>query len=260
MCVIIFVPEGEDISKSELKNAWTTNPDGAGYAMRTPSGVMYSRGYMNFNAYYEAIKHKIGRGDIVLHFRITTSKQITEMQTHPYEVGRKERLKGITTAPVVCMNGIISGQTIYRGYNDTMSFISDHLELFNVIAEHQDKGGQEVLNLLEGSTGSRWAVITPEEVKLSKGFTEYDGRYYSNLNHINTYWSYSTGAKSCGFTYRKPKDYLRPKLFNQVKKDKDLYTDVQDFLYFCTEGEAEALNNIHSKAGLKNYMLLSGFL
>ena len=34
MCVIIYVPANATIDKSEVLDAWRTNPDGAGFAFR----------------------------------------------------------------------------------------------------------------------------------------------------------------------------------------------------------------------------------
>ena len=133
MCVIIFVPAGETISQDELFDAWQTNPHGAGYSIQKDGNVQFERGFMTFNEYYEAIKDFIGEYNLLLHLRISTSNKVNEIQTHPYKKGDVKTTKGITQRPVICMNGIISGQKEYQDCNDTMSYIIDHNEALPII-------------------------------------------------------------------------------------------------------------------------------
>ena len=44
MCVIIYVPKDASISEEELKSAWRTNPDGAGYSIQKDGRVYFKRG------------------------------------------------------------------------------------------------------------------------------------------------------------------------------------------------------------------------
>lgn len=228
MCVIIFIPQGEQISKDELKAAWNTNSDGAGYAARVNNKVQYERGFMSFNQYFNAIKHLIGVYDLVLHFRISTSSKINKVQTHPYEVGSKKTLKGVTCSPVVCMNGVIHQQEEYKGFNDTMSYIQDHAQTFNIVAEHLSS---DILNLIEEDTGSRWAMVTPEKVLISKGFQKEAGKYYSNKNHLQR--SYYYGCYSRPKNYRKTpslKSLVSKTIYNELKRDKYLYFLLLDII------------------------------
>ena len=83
MCVIIYVPKNSDITNEELLEAWITNPDGAGFSIQKDNKVHFERGFMNFNEYEEAIRPYIGETNLLLHFRISTSKTINRIQTHP---------------------------------------------------------------------------------------------------------------------------------------------------------------------------------
>ena len=230
MCVIIYIPTGEKISKDELKQAWETNPDGAGYAYLINGQVMYHRGFMQFSPFYDEIRSKIGKNPLLLHFRISTSRTINKTQTHPYKKTDIKKLKGVTEAPVICMNGTISGQTCYKHYNDTMSYIQDNGEAFKIIADHQS---QNLLNIVEEATGSRWAIATPAGVLLSKGFIWEDGKAYSNTNHKYTIYYY-TGKKKRKKTI---KNMIPKQLYKQLKKDPYLYYQVADHIEFlCDSG------------------------
>ena len=222
MCVIIFIPEGKSIDEKELRNAWNTNPHGAGYSIRKNGKVYFKRGFMSKEEFINEIKPLIGKYDLVLHFRISTSKQINRMQTHPYKKGSVALTEGETNRPVICMNGIISGQKEYENCNDTMSYIVDHEEAFSVI-------NQDILNIIESDTGAKWCVMTPNEVLISSKFVEYEGRFYSNKNHlIKSYYvkSYPTRKKYNTFSKMIKSSTLR----KSIKKDKELYNDILDFI------------------------------
>lgn len=232
MCVIIYVPTGEQISKQELKQAWRVNSDGAGFAVIDGDKVHYEKGFMTFGEFFQQVHKYIGGYELVIHFRISTSNTINQVQTHPYCLGAKKSLYGYTTAPVIAMNGIISGQIEYKGYNDTMSYLYDHSETFNILAENQS---EDILNLIADQTGCKWAVVTPAGVIISDNFTEYKGKYYSNKNHLSTnriyYSSTRCNTKTIKRSPRKVlEDYLPAKLWEQVKKDKYLYYSLIDFI------------------------------
>ena len=224
MCVIIYIPKNETITKKEIKAAWEMNPDGAGYMIKYNNKTMYKRGFMKFNSYYNNIKHKIGREDLILHFRISTSDSINQTQTHPYKKGNIKRLQGVTDQPVICMNGSIWGQTEYKGYNDTMSYIQDHQEAFKVM-------NQDILNIIASDTGSKWAVMKQGEVILSNNFTYHDGKYYSNTNHLarrshnRKYHNYNIS------------DIIPNHLLFEVYQDYRLTDDLEDYIEFvCNQG------------------------
>lgn len=234
MCVIIGIPAGEEIKESELKKAWRTNPHGAGYALQTRNIfkqkiVKYSRGFMNMEDYLKEVTPLIGSGNMVLHFRISTSNSINPLQTHPYEVGAKEKLNGETKQAVVCMNGSIYHQKEYPKYNDTMSYIRDHLEAFKIIA---DTGSQDLLNLIESDTGSRWSLISPKEFLFSSKFIEKNGKYYSNTNHLKTSSKkkYYCRTRPTEEELDDPADYLIWSVQKQVKADPALHQELKDYI------------------------------
>lgn len=230
MCVIIYVPKTATISKQEVLDAWSTNPHGAGFSIQKDNKVYFERGFMEVENYYERIKEYIGKNNLLLHFRISTSKQINKIQTHPYKKGNVTITRGWTTNPVIAMNGIISGQKEYKDCNDTMSYIIDHQSAFGNL-------NQDILNIIEDATGAKWAVMKPDEVLLSSKFQEKDGRWYSNKNHLYTGYYYNFRSKSFkgGKKYRNFTNLIKNQsLRTGIKKDKTLYYDVLDFIdYWC---------------------------
>ena len=233
MCVIIYVPKESTITVEELTNAWITNPDGAGYAIQKDGKVVFKRGFMKFSEFSEEVLPLIGNYNLLLHFRISTSKSVNEVQTHPYKKGNVKITEGETDRPVICMNGIISKQKEYKNCNDTMSYIIDHEEAFSNI-------NQDVLNIIETATGAKWAVMKPDEVLLSQSFIEEDGRFYSNQNHLYTYsyyyYDYGGGLKKKDTL--KVKDMVQNEnLRKELINDWNLYNDVYDFISFnCSYG------------------------
>lgn len=222
MCVIIGIPKGKTITEEEITSAWIVNPHGAGYAIQTGKGtVKFKRGIMDLDNFIDEIKPLMGSANMYLHFRISTSDAVNEIQTHPYQIGRKESLSGETKSGITCMNGVISHQKEYKGYNDTMSYIHDHLEAFKILA---DTGSQDLLNIIESDTGSRWALITPTAFKFSKGFSkESNGCYYSNTNHI-------PDKKYINYTKKEVLDMLYTPLQKQLKKDNKTLTKLTAYV------------------------------
>lgn len=225
MCVIIYVPKEANIDDDEIRSAWQTNPDGAGYSIQKNNKVFFKRGFMDYQEYLKEIRPLIGVYNIVLHFRISTSQKINELQTHPYKKGNIEILSGETDKPVIYMNGVIPGQATYAKYNDTMSYIKDHEKAFGVIND-------DIINIIEKATGAKWAVMTPNDVFLSSQFIENEGKFYSNQNHLwkNIYNYNNINNDLVGYI-------KNSKLRRKIRKNTFLYYDVLDYINdFCKNG------------------------
>ena len=223
MCVIIYVPKESSISIDEVKSAWRTNPDGAGYSIQKDGKVFFKRGFMSLNQYIDEIKPLIGVYNLLLHFRISTSKAVNRMQTHPYKKGNVSITEGSTTRPVICMNGIISGQKEYKNCNDTMSYIIDHQEAFANI-------NQDILNIIQEATGAKWAVMLPDKTLVSSEFVHDDGKYYSNRNHLWRSYYYNYNNKSRNVKKCLDNMIIGRNLKRNIKKDAELYEDLCDFI------------------------------
>ena len=253
MCVIIYIPKTATIEEQEIREAWSTNPHGAGYSIQKDGKVHYKRGFMNLENYIKEIKPLVGKYNLLLHFRISTSKSVNRVQTHPYKKGDVMRTQGVTDRPVICMNGIISKQKEYKDCNDTMSYIVDHQSAFANI-------NQDILNIIEDATGAKWAVMKPDEVLLSSKFTEEEGRFYSNKNHLikSYYYSYYYPSTKKGKKQKEIslKDLIGNKLLKGVMKDKEMYYDLLDFVDFwcnqdCCQFCTKCLKNANTLRDIK---------
>jgi len=231
MCVIIYNPvDAEPITKEEISDAWDYNPDGAGFAIQRNGKVQYERGFMNKKNFINEVMKYIGKYNTVLHFRISTSSKVNKLQCHPYERSHIESLRGTTNDSVICMNGIVSCDYVDRKkYNDTMNYIIDHQETFKNINQH-------IIDMIGDVTGSKWFVMKPNSIFKTSDFQEYEGRFYSNKNHImyddllRLYRDYYDDAYD---DYYDDDYYFR----NSYKND---YSDYNyDYLYKTTEEKAK---------------------
>lgn len=244
MCVIIFIPNGQRINQAELEDAWTTNPDGAGYAYNKGGRTVFKRGFMNKKFYVQRVMQLQEEldGGILLHLRISTGAGVTPQGTHPYKVGNVLKMKGATTAPVYAMNGIILEEALQsvdgQKLNDTASYIKRHAEALRTPSA-------DLLNILEEATGAKWAAVTGEGVLLSPGFTESEGLYYSNTNHLHR-WSSTYFEGYYVDTFENSltaEDFLTPALTKKVRKNYGLLCEVEDYVYFmCRHWNCDRCN------------------
>jgi hypothetical protein len=117
MCIAIFKPESQVISKETLAQCFKANSDGAGFMYVEKGIIKIKKGYFNFDAFYEAyLPHE--NKQCVIHFRIKTHGEINEENCHPFKVDN-------TTAFI--HNGVISnyGNT---DYSDTYMFNEEYLK------------------------------------------------------------------------------------------------------------------------------------
>lgn len=177
MCVIIYCPKGTKIKKSELKDAFSYNSDGAGLGWIDKKGfINYKKGFMNFNNFWKECKKIINNVEIerVCHFRIGTSGGNIKGLTHPYILdskSNKKKLKYSGKKSICFMNGVLNNQSIIEGLNDTASFI---------ILESKKKRDirKEMIK-----QSPKWAIISTDGVELIGDYECENGIYYSNFNH-----------------------------------------------------------------------------
>lgn len=89
MCIAIFKPAAKHINKRELRDLWTSNPDGGGYMFAANGELYVDKGYFTFKAFYKEFRNaeaKFPKSDFVIHFRIATSGKISINHCHPFYV------------------------------------------------------------------------------------------------------------------------------------------------------------------------------
>lgn len=116
MCIIVYKPAGEELTKAVLKECWRNNPDGGGI-MFTDGKKIHVLKTMGFRDYWKKYRtHVHEKGiDAVLHFRIGTSGTRNIFNVHPFSVSRNMAF---------CHNGILTSVNIPNKSkkNDTQIF------------------------------------------------------------------------------------------------------------------------------------------
>lgn len=118
MCLAIVLPAGKDVPREHLVKAWTSNPDGGGFAVAHKGKVIIRKGFMKMQEFlteFEKARKKHKEKNFLLHFRIRSQGDRLPENTHPYEYEHG----------VVIHNGTISGTgAVYgTGKSDTELFI-----------------------------------------------------------------------------------------------------------------------------------------
>lgn len=238
MCVIILTNPNNQITADELKEAWTVNPDGAGFAYAAADGVHFQRGFMNCDYFIKRVMELQQKHELLLHLRISTAAGVTPQGTHPYKAGNVLKMQGTTNAPVIAMNGVISGQKLKtkRGakLNDTASYIAEHADAFKVI-------NRDILDIIAHDTAAKWAAVTKDGIIHSDDFQYHDGRLYSNLNHIWSYnllnayyndvYDYDYHSSNCCGNLNYIEELIEDKALAAIKKDKRLYLELREYEY-----------------------------
>ena len=94
MCVIIHKPANKDIPLENLKKCWTANPYGAGVMFASNNFLRVIKGLMTFENFLLVYnENNLIEKEVVIHFRLASSGEISPGLTHPFWVspdGEKE--------------------------------------------------------------------------------------------------------------------------------------------------------------------------
>jgi hypothetical protein len=103
MCIIAYQPINEEITRQQLKNCWSNNPDGAGLMWVEDGEVKILKEGNSFRKYYKKFRSVYGRmkGEtpFVHHFRIGTSGSRNVHNVHPFYITENKL--------AFCHNGIL---------------------------------------------------------------------------------------------------------------------------------------------------------
>ncbi|OHE79008.1 MAG: hypothetical protein A3F67_10870 [Verrucomicrobia bacterium RIFCSPHIGHO2_12_FULL_41_10] len=176
MCIAIYKPAGEIISREVLETCFDNNDDGAGFMFSENRKLILYKGFFDFSSFYSVYKEHENKS-CVIHFRIKTHGKINEENCHPFTV---------TPALAFVHNGVISGYGNTE-YNDTYMF-NEHI-LKGLIKQ----GGKKLLfsgiikELIEKAIGYSKLIFMDAsgEVEI---FNErlgewHTGVWYSNTSH-----------------------------------------------------------------------------
>jgi predicted glutamine amidotransferase len=99
MCIAIYKPENNIISKETLAQCFKSNSDGAGFMFVNEKQLHTNKGFFTFDSFWDAWEPHQNK-QAVLHFRIKTHGAISVDNCHPFNIN-----KGLAFVH----NGIISG-------------------------------------------------------------------------------------------------------------------------------------------------------
>ena len=128
MCIAILKKPNGIITKAELQNCFTNNPDMCGFAFVHNKKVYISKGYKNFEEFYAYYNEVASRNDrnILIHFRIATSGGVNTENCHPFYVHEGKL--------ALIHNGVISGMGATKeegSKNDTRIFVDRYIAPFS---------------------------------------------------------------------------------------------------------------------------------
>lgn len=101
MCIICVLPRDTKLSEEEFENCWDSNPDGGGYTLSTPEGLVTKKSCdkQEFKKMWKEDSVKFGATiPRLVHFRVGTCGLKTEFNCHPFIIN-----KGL----VMAHNGVI---------------------------------------------------------------------------------------------------------------------------------------------------------
>lgn len=126
MCLLVLQKQNSSFDWEKLEGGFDANPDGAGYAVHTPKGLIQSKGYFQWDAFRESLAPYEGRSCIV-HFRISTSGNVDADNCHPFDVGGIFGRREFAGQLVVAHNGVLDERLTVPGRNDTWHFTKNKL-------------------------------------------------------------------------------------------------------------------------------------
>lgn len=179
MCLLVLAPAGKTIPEAHIRQAWTRNRDGAGFAYHTPGaeGLRMSKGYFDVEEFVKAVKKQSGKA-MILHLRFATHGLKDSGNTHPFVCGG---------GWVMGHNGIISHAKVRKDESDTAAFVRDCIQ--PVLSQKPDeilRRGKWRKSLELATRGSKLAFLNRHGkhviIHEDQGQWE-DGIWYSNSGY-----------------------------------------------------------------------------
>ena len=210
MCVIIAKQKGQELpSKTFLKRAWNTNPNGAGFMFSDGKNVYGYKGFMSFKSFYKFlnrmdIEYDLQKFDVVMHFRIATHGKVIPENTHPFAISEDEKqLKAtsfITSRGAFAHNGILHGFG-NTNYSDSMDFCKTILTCID-----DYKSNIKLLDTLAKKNSSKFAILTPKDLILCGNWQKVNGFLCSN-DYFD--YDYSKLYKKSNYNYLYDDEYYK---------------------------------------------------
>ena len=173
MCIAIYKPEDQVISKAALKRCFEANPDGAGFMFAEDNKLHIHKGYFKFKTFYKAYKDHETKQALV-HFRIKTHGKTDKTNCHPFLVN--DGLGFIH-------NGIITGYGDDK-LSDTIQF--NNAILKKIVKKHGSMGlfDDPMQELIENVIGYSKLVFLDKKGNFNI-MNEDKGHWYNKVWYSN---------------------------------------------------------------------------
>jgi hypothetical protein len=184
MCLAIFKPKNQKMpSEKNLSIAWENNPDGAGLAVVTKSGVEIIKGFMTLDSllyFLNTNEKKLEGLDVLLHFRWATSgpKNNPAEMCHPFPVSKKnDELKSLrmTAETAIIHNGVLF-PPMMTDYSDTA--------IFSRFLASKKPSNDEIAKIVGPS--NKIAIATKAGVNLIGKWEIINGVFFSNTYSLES--------------------------------------------------------------------------
>jgi len=190
MCIIIYnMPNTMNRKKmgySTLATLWEQNPHGAGYWVEREDGdVFFSKGFLNLADFLDAIRTEglTALSRYAIHFRWASRGEVKASLCHPFmaeENGKWWQLKGLSNR-VIMHNGTLSIPT-GAGRSDTAEYVANRLSKMGNICHWT-----AVKKIESETVGSRMLLYDKGKVRMTGGWIEKSGYYFSNVRGALVY-------------------------------------------------------------------------
>lgn len=194
MCIILYVPANKTISKDKLEIAFQQNPDGGGvmwYSGNHCEELHYTKGFMEFDKFYDFWKDLPKDKPRAIHFRIATSGKVSTGCCHPFPIINNldkmlAKSGDYTDTGLLMHNGIFTEYTPTDGikskYSDTMIYTKELVYPLLPVIDNPS-----VQKLMDGIT-SRVLMFLPKGKVMMFGYwvkdvKDKEGFYASNTTY-----------------------------------------------------------------------------
>ena len=202
MCVIASIPAGTTIDEQELRDMWSTIPDGGGIAFIKDGNIKVKKTMKlkTFLKWFKNIQKEYGSNDMLMHMRIKTHGDVCVQNVHPFNVIQDNQ---VCNDMVFAHNGILPSvfQTTAKDtdadciqISDTRRFNELFWSNFDIHALDDPRSIELVEELI--GWGNKFVVLNANPamkhqtyiINAGRGVYK-DGVWMSNQNHCPTTYS-----------------------------------------------------------------------
>jgi predicted glutamine amidotransferase len=176
MCLAIFKPEGEKVTRELMLNANNHEGDGIGIVASTPNGVIRWRGF-DFEEFYK-IYQQNEEYDCMIHFRGASVGGVNIDNTHPFHI--KDNL-------FMCHNGTFMNYIGNSEKSDTRLVAEDLADIPNIEkCLRIGKEGREAFKKAESIISNQLVILMDDKDFFI--FNEQQGSWVDNVWYSHPYY------------------------------------------------------------------------